>query len=550
MRRVRVRLPASLCPLALAVMFLGAGASGAASAQPTPDSASACNALAAVKFSPTQIGLPTSGARVVSATFLPANGAKTEYCRVLAAIAPVHADAQPINIEVNLPSAWNGKALQMGGGGFDGFLVTADGAGPGASGQPSPLSIGYATFGSDGGHHVANPFDVDGQVDAFMSDEILANYTGAQLKKTHDVALALMRLRYGRAPRRMYFAGGSAGGREALVVAQKWGADYDGAIAYYPAGGGVPMILAYGRDSRALAAPGAYPDPAKQALLHRAVVAACDADDGAVDGIVSHPGSCRFDVRSLRCPEGKDTGDACLSAPQIAALEVMGSDLKLPAALPSGETGIAGYKVFAGVDLTQRISGLGAAAPSARPVGPAQPVHDKFYDIFIRGWLMRDKSADSLAFDPDHAGPFKARLGALSKEVQTWQADLSSFGAHGGKLIIVHGDDDALVPVGWTQAYYDRVVRKMGAARAERSIRFYTVPGYGHGTGSFMVDWDSLGALDAWVEKGSPPAQPVAADLNPGAHGRTRPLCRYPTWPRYRGSGDIDSAASFTCVAP
>jgi feruloyl esterase len=163
---------------------------------------------------------------------------------------------------------------------------------------------------------------------------------------------------------------------------------------------------------------------------------------------------------------------------------------------------------------------------------------------------MRDKSADSLAFDPIHPGPFKARLAALSTLVQAWRADLSTFSKHGGKLIIVHGDDDALVPVGWTEAYYDRVVRKMGAADADGFIRFYTVPGYGHGTGSFMVDWDSLAALDAWVEKGSPPVEPVAADLNAGGHGRTRPLCRYPTWPRYRGSGDINSAASFTCVTP
>jgi feruloyl esterase len=554
MRSASVLLRSNLLPLAVAVTFMGTISPGVASAQPALDPASACSALASVQISPTQIGLPTSGARVVDATFLPASGsgstAKPEYCRVLVAIGPVDAQAQPINVKVNLPSAWNGKALQMGGGGFDGFLVTADGAGPGANGQPSPLSLGYATFGSDGGHHVANPFDVEGQVAAFMNDEVLANYAGDQLKKTHDVALALIGLRFGKAPRRMYFAGGSAGGREALVVTQKWGRDYDGAIAYYPAGGGVPMILAYGRDSRALAAPGAYPGPAKQALLHRAVVAACDADDGALDGIVSHPSSCRFDVRSLRCPEGKEGGDTCLSDPQIAALEVMRSDLKLSTPLPSGETGVAGYNVFEGVDLTQRISGLGAAAPSAKPVGPAQPVFDKFYDIFVRGWLMRDKNADSLAFDPANPGPFSARLAAMSRLVQAWQADLSTFSQRGGKLIIVHGDDDALVPVGWSEAYYDRVVRKMGTAAADRFIRFYTVPGYGHGTGSFMVDWDSLSALDAWVEKGSPPVEPFATDLNPGGHGRTRPLCRYPAWPRYRGSGDINSAVSFSCVGP
>jgi feruloyl esterase len=362
--------------LALAV---GPGASAA----PRPaDPAGACSALLGVAVPAARIGLPTSGAKVVSATLQPAGGAgakaRPQYCKVLAQIAPVDPHAQPITVEVNLPSAWNGKAVQMGGGGFDGFLVTAEGPGPGAAGQPTPLSQGYATFGSDGGHSVANPFDIDGQAAAFMNDEVLANYAGAQLKKTHDLALALIRLRYGTAPRRTYFIGASAGGREALAVAQRWGANYDGAIAYYPAAGGVSLVVALGRLSRALAAPGAYPDPAKQALLHKAVVGACDGADGVVDGLVSRPAACRFDVASIRCPGGADAGDGCLSDAQIAALKVMASDLRLTYPLRSGETGFPGYPVFEGADLTAPISGLGAAAPSATPTGQGQPLHDKF----------------------------------------------------------------------------------------------------------------------------------------------------------------------------
>jgi len=281
---------------ALGLLALGAvlGAFGVGAAERAPrDPAPACRSLSGVTIPARQIGLPTSGASVVSATLQPAGGsgaaAKPEYCKVLAQIAPVDPHAQPIRVELNLPTAWNRKAVQMGGGGFDGFLVTAEGPAPGAAGQPTPLSMGYATFGSDGGHSVANPFDVEGQVAAFMNDEVLENYAGAQLKKTHDLALALIRLRYGEAPRRTYFVGASAGGREALAVAQRWGADYDGAVAYFPAAGGVPLVTEFGRVARALAQPGAYPDPAKQALLHKAVVAACDGADGAVDGLVSNP---------------------------------------------------------------------------------------------------------------------------------------------------------------------------------------------------------------------------------------------------------------------
>ena len=349
----------------------------------------------------------------MSATFLAAGGAGARaapaYCKVLAQIAPVDTHAQPITVQLNLPSAWNGKAVQMGGGGLDGFLVTADGPGPGASAQPTPLSIGYATFGSDGGHSVASPFDADGQARAFMNDEVLANYGGAQLKKTHDLAMALIRLRYGKAPRRTYFVGG--------------------AISYYPAAGGVPLVVALGRDARALAAPGAYPDPAKQALLHRSVVAACDAADGAADGIVSNPGSCHFDVASLRCPTGADEGDACLSDAQIAALKVMNADVRLNYPLASGETGIAGYRVFQGVDLTAHISGLGASAPAPGPLAPTTPIHYMFFNVFVRGFVMRDANANALAFDPENPGIWAARMSQISAIVGSSRPDLSRFSA-------------------------------------------------------------------------------------------------------------------------
>jgi hypothetical protein len=541
-----------LASVAIALGMLGAAGVQAAS-QPTEPQA-ACTALSGVVVPARQIGLPTSGAHVVSATFSPAAGegakASPAYCKVLAQIAPVDPRAQPITVQLNLPSAWNGKAVQMGGGGLDGFLVTADGPGPGASAQPTPLSAGYATFGSDGGHSIANPFDADGQAKAFMNDEVLANYGGAQLKKTHDLAMALIQRRYGKAPRRTYFIGGSEGGNEALAVAQRWGEDYDGAVSYYPAAGGVPLVVGLGRDARALAAPGAYPNPAKQALLHRAVVAACDAADGAVDGIVSHPGSCAFDVASLRCPTGGDEGDGCLSDAQIAALKVMNTDVHLGFPLASGETGIAGYRVFQGVDLTAPISGLGASAPAPGPVAPTEPIHYMFFNVFVRGFVMRDLNADALAFDPEHPGPWATRLSQISAIIGSSRPDLSTFSRRGGKLILVHGADDALIPVGWSEAYYRSVVRTMGAATVDRFMRFYIVPGYGHSIGVFNVDWDSLTALDRWVETGAAPDHPVATDANPATRGRARPLCRYPAWPKYNGAGDINAAASYRCVAP
>ncbi|MEY4762648.1 MAG: hypothetical protein RLZZ200_2504 [Pseudomonadota bacterium] len=104
-----------------------------------------------------------------------------------------------------------------------------------------------------------------------------------------------------------------------------------------------------------------------------------------------------------------------------------------------------------------------------------------------------------------------------------------------------------LVPPSMTSAYYDRVAMRYGKAVRD-FVRYYIQPGFGHGFGSFNMTWDSLGALDAWVNAGRAPTDPVATDANAASRGRTRPLCEYPTFPRYTGRGDLDSAASLICA--
>jgi pimeloyl-ACP methyl ester carboxylesterase len=542
--------------LGMVALFGGLANTTPAAAQgasPATNPGEACRALAGAVVPASRIGLPTSGAKVTSAVLQPAtrgdDGETPEPCTVLVDIGPASVGGQPIHMQLNLPSAWNGKAVQMGGGGLDGVLVTADGPSLLGSREPSPLSLGYATFGDDGGHHVASQFNPEQQAAAFLSDEVLANYAASEhVKKTRDVAEALIRLRYGRPARRTYFIGASYGGREALAAAQKWGGDYDGVIAFFPAAGGIPTVVELGRLSRALARPGAFPDRAKQALLHRAAITACDADDGAADGVISSATTCRFDVATLRCPSGADEGDTCLSNAQIAALRVIGSDLRLAYPLASGETGIAGYHVFADVKLDAPIAGLGSTPPTSPSTFPDEAIHNLFYDVFVRGMLMRDLHANALDFDPEHPGRYQSRMSALSPLFQASDPDLSKLARHGGKLILVHGTEDALLPVGWSEAYYRAVAGTMGRSAVERFMRFYAVPGYGHFVGEFVPEWDSLTELDHWVESGAAPAIPIATDANPENNGRTRPLCEYPAQPRYNGSGDIDKAVNFHCV--
>ena len=184
-----------------------------------------CVGLNNLKIPATSIGLPTNGATIVSATFVMATDAGNtngEFCKVLGGIHTVDPTAPDIKFEVNLPTRWNNRMLHMGGGGFDGTLVTGLG---GASNQiptsPTPLALGYVTLGSDSGHETAGGFDGRFALNA----ESFANFGRLQIKKTHDVAMALVQKRYGTVPKHSYFIGGSQGGHEALIAALFYPAD-------------------------------------------------------------------------------------------------------------------------------------------------------------------------------------------------------------------------------------------------------------------------------------------------------------------------------------
>jgi pimeloyl-ACP methyl ester carboxylesterase len=223
----------------------------------------------------------------------------------------------------------------MGGGGYDGSLVT--GLTVYSNQTPngdSPLKQGYVTLGSDGGHKGKAGFD-----GSFgMDDEALLNFGKQSVKKAHDAALAVIQKAYGRRPDRFYFIGGSQGGHEALDAAARYPQDYDGVVAHYPAYNVTMLHLGSLNVGKALYADGgaASINPQKTKLIGDAVYAKCDALDGAKDGLVSNVAGCNsvFDVSALRCPNGADTGDTCLSDAQIKT-PAINQALPSPAWIPS-----------------------------------------------------------------------------------------------------------------------------------------------------------------------------------------------------------------------
>lgn len=527
-----------------------------------------CAEMASQTIPANKIGLPTTGARVTSANVVAASGAgatlKPEHCLVAGEIAPVDPTAPSIRFKLALPTVWNSKALMFGGGGLDGTVPDVLGnvsAGP--TDQPVPIGRGYATFGSDSGHQ-ANSL---GSLDASFgtNDEAVANYAGDALKKTRDVAIELITARYGQKPTKAYFSGGSTGGRESIKVVQQWPADWDGNIAWYPASAGMVSILGGHRMSRALAQPGAYPNAAKRDALLRSVMQACDGLDGAMDGIVSFQDQCNaiydpstalLDNAPLRCPGGADTGDSCLSDAQIIAFKVINTPTRLNY-LASGETQHPGYNVW-GADTgiytrTQPIEATVTALAfnKSQPILP-MPLDAPYISVYTDQWikyvLTRDPSYNSLSFDSENPGRWAERVSFLSTTLDN-KTDLSAYAAKGGKLLMAHGLSDVLVSSRSSRALYDTWVSKMGSGAVQSFSRFYEVPGYNHAASSvFNATWDSLTALENWVEKGIAPENQVTTDTV-GVPGRTRPLCDYPKRPQYKGSGNINSASSFICVS-
>lgn len=564
MKPVAVALTAAAI-LGLGLTGCGGGGSSGESAVVLPVTKS-CADLNGMVIPAASIDLPTTGGTVTSATVVPAAGTGTaavgEYCKVLAAISPVDATAPQIKFQVDLPTVWNNKAMMFGGGGWDGSIPNVGGnVGIGPSDKPTPLQRGYATFGSDSGHQAGALGSQDHQFG--LNDEAERNFGGDALKKTRDASVFLINARYGQNPTKSYFQGGSTGGREALAAIQRWPADWNGAIALYPAWNDIGAVLFGHKANRALAVAGAYPNQAKRKVIYDAAIAACDALDGVADGLIGNQLQCNaiFDPNVVRCAGGADTGDTCLSDAQITALNVMNGGATFNFFLASGLQSYPGYNVWgADLGMTQAATGyasqavvtflaIGTVQPSW-PTPAGTPYITPFLDQFLNYAVMRNPtlSSNPLLVDPENPGVWANRLSDLSTQLDT-STDISAFVARGGKLLLAHGLQDVLVSTRATQWYYQKLQAQFGPAQVDYFARYYEIPGLGHAlSAAFTPGWDSVTALENWVENGIAPTNQTVTDRGVLA-GRTRPLCPYPTFPKYKGGSlDVNLASSFTCA--
>lgn len=575
------RIPRPVCfgrLSGVALLALGASACGGSndaafvdtSTLPTKSPVSSCAALAGTSIPAASIGLPTSGATIDTASLVAAapetvsatsvTHALPEYCRIQGSIRPVDSAASAIKFQLNVPTHWNQKTIQVGGGGLNGAIpsnlatVASSGSPTSAAFPPDapyPLSSGYAMYGSDSGHQ-----DTSTTATWALNQEAWVNFGHASLKKTHDVAFAIIQTLYRSRPRVSYFMGQSQGGREAMEVAQRYPDDYDGIVATSPLIGYSAHVIH--KTLLATTQTGAdWIPPAKQAVIGAEVLRQCDSLDGLTDGVISNYLSCNalFDPQkvaqpyaAIRCAGGTDTGNSCVSDSQIATLNQMHAPTKFGFALANGWSESPGY----GLGRESESGWLDIDPQPSQATQPAlgQPGATVSYGI------IKDPSFNLVNFS---TAAFQDRIVESSAIIDSMNTDLTRFFARGGRLIIKSQSSDYSSNPQTVMRYYDSLVARFGQQEVDRHVRFYILPNGNHNGAvqSLPVRTAEPQYIDLiqmstdWVEKDvTPPDAPVLSAkplLPPFTVTATRPMCRYPAYPRYV-TGDPKQASSFQCT--
>lgn len=511
----------------------------------------ACESLMALKLPDTTI---TAAESVAAGAFtgapppiIPSRSFKSlpAFCRVTGVIKPT--SDSDIRFEVWLPSTgWNGRFQGIGNGGFAG---TIDYGIPGLTGLAGAISRGSAAASTDTGHE-GKAFE---GAWALGHPEKVIDYGHRAIHLMTVHGKAITKAFYGKPPTRSYFISCSNGGRQALMEAQRYPDDYDGIIAGAPANYFTHLVAGHAWNMQTLEAdPAAYISALKLPAIEAAALAACDALDGAKDGLIDDPLKCKFDPSVLLC-KGEET-DKCLTAPQLVALKKIydgprdkNGKLIFPGYPPGGETGNPGWVGW--------ITG---------PTGPGQSQQYVFGTRFFKDMVFEDEKWDYRNLDVGRDVQVAEKK--LGRILNSTDPNLKAFQARGGKLILYHGWCDAAIPLQNTVNYYNSVVAKLGARQTASFVRFYQVPGMQHcllGPGPSIfgqlgvplgdANHDITAALERWVEQGVASDRIIAVKwknaLNPDSGiARTRLLCPYPQVAKYKGSGSVEEAANFTCA--
>jgi hypothetical protein len=426
---------------------------------------------------------------------------------------------------IALPDAWNGRFLMQGGGGLNGTVQMPLGM-VAAGGKPG-LARGFAVASTDTGHQSKGGGGFDA---TFMQDQQAAlDFAYVAIGKVASLSKRIIAQYYGKEADHAYFTGCSTGGREAMLMTQRYPTYFDGIVAGAPAmrTGHSNLALRFmavtynqiaPRDAQGKPITAQALSDSDRKLVLDGILAACDADDGLKDGMIFDPIVCKFDLETLVCKGAK--AEDCLSAQQAAAI-------KKAFAGPKDSRGNQVYPGFlydTGIAAARGIPGV-----LRQPSPPGPPVQSLEMDI--------DREARAADIDPQ----------SILTDTGSW-TNLDTFSGRGGKLIFFHGVSDAWFSALDTVGYYEAMARNNGGLEKVRDwSRLFLTPGMAHcGGGEATLDsFDLLSAVVDWVEKGSTPDAVKATGQS--LPGRSRPLCPHPQHTHYKGEGDPQDASSFEC---
>jgi feruloyl esterase len=455
---------------------------------------------------------------ITAATFVPAAAQAPAHCRVAATLAP--SPDSHIEMELWMPAEnWNGKFLAVGNGGWAGTIQT--------NAIAEGLRRGYATASNDTGHKGGSAAFAVGHPEKLIDFGYRAMHEMAVHSK------ALIQAYYKRSPQLSYYQGCSTGGRQGMMEAQRYPEDFDGIIAGAPVYNVLHLnISQVSLQVGMLREPSMIVPPEKVSLLANAVMAACDANDGVQDNIISDPRMCKFDPAALMCKSGDSSG--CLTRAQVESAR----GAYAPVTTRSGESVYPGRSP--GFESEWRI-------PT-----PGRALNPLFSDT-PRYVGRQDPNWDVMSFDLERDLALALKNGGF---IEASDPDLSKFKARGGKLLLYHGWADPGPAPENTISYYESVKKKLGAKPGDNQgdwMRLFLLPGVGHcGGGAGPDQADFLGAMERWREAGTAPDQ-IVANRRAGRGAQqemSRPLCPFPQVARYNNSGSANDAKSFTCVSP
>jgi feruloyl esterase len=444
------------------------------------------------------VGQIHNNVAIQSVDYIDEDSEQPDHCQINA--RELHtSDQDAHDLILQLPVAWSGRYLQQGGGGFDGQIR------PLSHQANIAFKQGAAVLRNNGGHN-------DPTGETFLNNPaVVERYAHTAIATAMRFAKPVMKSYYGQSADYSYYAGCSNGGRGALNAAAKYGNEFDGVI-----GGAVAFDTTSLVQRWTTLAALTIPTPEKLSAVHQTAIAQCDHNDGVEDGIISNWQACQINIT--------DMSSVNLDDGEIEMLESFYNDLKL-------DEGRLIYSGFGSGDITPwrgALSNLGLGHMRNVVLNNPQWLPDNYdpnvYQLEIEKVLQQDYQ-----FSPDFDG-------------------LVKFLNDGKKILLWHGSGDTLLShKDSLRQWHD--LKAMAGSQAADNTLFYVAPGVNHCRGGEGADsFDLITSMFDWVENDKKPGTLTAAKHNEKDNTLfTRPLCRYPDYPRYSGTGDVHNADSFEC---